>query len=95
MENKTVPRPSVALLLGKAPTDDRATRPDARSRAERKLGRSRYKKAYLYYGKTYIVTRKQAISWAVCWIGTVLVVSAAISLLFLRWLSGASMCMTG
>lgn len=65
--------------------DDRATRPDARSWSDRRAGRKRYGKAHKYYGKTYIVTKKQ-LWWGVAvWIGTALASGSAMFMGYL-WL---------
>lgn len=75
--------PSVALLLGSPNSDDRANRPDARSRSDRRAGRKRYRKAQKHYGKTYILTKKQVIGWLAAWVGSVLILSGGISLAFM------------
>ncbi len=58
-----------------------------RTADEKRAGRKRYGKAHAYYGKTYIVTRKQAVAWLALWLGTVLASSGGMFWLYL-WLHG-------
>lgn len=75
--------PSTALLLpsilrGQANPDDRKTRPDNRSRKDRRAGRRAYRKATKHYGKTYVLTRNQIMSGLAVCIGMSMLMSVGL-----------------
>lgn len=60
-----------------------------RTAAEKRAGRKRYGKAHAYYGKTYIVTRKQLVAGLVLWAGTVLASSGGLFWVYVKVIRAA------
>ena len=89
MPMSRLPSEMLLLPLGDATRVDRSVihnpihRPvDNRTRAEQRANKKRYRKAKAYFNKTFIVTRAEMMWASVLWVGSVLLNSALLFMVF-------------